>query len=219
MTDRANLEINFDRRYTTGCYMITTVDQVTTEPTDLKTCLVVAPGTNESFVRIATSTELTTLPALPSAVNRLKSTTYGALVPVNGDIVTVGLSGYVIPDLWVELFGYAGTHVYTVTDATDPFNVEVTPAFPAFGSGISLSVTRGGLDVIAVATPATDGIADRFAVAPAALYLAAQHHDLVSLDVDVALNFIAARRAEAQSLVDDLNQDSYWIGSTDEVFQ
>lgn len=232
MTDRARLEITFDQRYVAGegCYLITSIDQVVTypkgpsaippSPYDLRSCLVVqkAGSDIEKVVKIAEVADLTTLPILPPLVLLFKSATYEALAPALGDVIHVGEGSLVasVPPIWKQLHGYppAG-HTYTVVDVTTyapHVLVESTNPFPDYGRDIGFYVIRadGFTEVIPSSSPAYDGEADRVytILSPLGYYLAAIHHDFLG-DIENGINFTIAWRAEAQSLVDDLNADGF----------
>jgi hypothetical protein len=226
MTDRAKLELEFDKRYVSGvgCFLITTINPLVTDPSELRSGLVImrAGSEREQFIRIAASeTELDTFPALPTVVDHFKSATYAALVPVAGDIIHV-VSPF--PSVWENIHSYVA-HTYTVLDATDPADLVIDTvfpevAFPDYGSDIRFYVTRGLTEIISAFTPATDGEADRdYSSTPTDdFYLAAEHNDFLYTGVDDALNFIEARRAEAQAIVNVMNQDIY-SGITEELFE
>lgn len=231
MTDRARLEITFDQRYVVGegCYLITTIDPVVTFPKgplatppsayDLRSCLVVMPAVSdiEKFVRIAEASELLTLPPLPPTVTLFKSATYEALAPAVGDVIHIGEGSLVssVPDIWKQLhsFPVAG-HAYTVLDVTTyaPHVLVVgTDPFPDYGRDIGFYAVRadGITEVVPSASPAYDGEADRAYTVPSPLgYLASVHYDFLGA-IEDGLNFTTARRAESQSIVDDLNADGF----------
>lgn len=230
-TDRAKLQLEFRRIYEpgVGCLLKTKINPLNTKPADLQKGLVVYRANpysvQEKLLRIVTETDLAAaLPTLPAVVDRFKSATYAALVPAVGDIIHVGdiPMSYTVPETWKYLHLYApGWHTYTVVDASDPNNLLVTPAFPDYGEAIDFYVTRPlSPDVIPQLTPATDGVADRdYSATPLDwVYVAAEHYDFLGPDAEYALNLIDALRAQAQSIVDALNQDSF-SGDSVEIFE
>lgn len=226
MTDRARLELIFDQRYVggEGCFLITTVDKVVTQPDELDACLVVqrAGSAIEKFIRVATTTDLTTLSALPPLVTVFKSAAYAAAIPMVGDLIHMGEGLLAVPPVWRNLHSYAGSHIYEVVDVTDPMNVLVlgTNPFPDYGRDIGFYVYRadGVTEVIPSSSPASDGEADRPYTGMADFYLADIHHDFLSTSIDDALDFAIARRGEAQSVVNALNVDGY-TGVFEELFE
>jgi hypothetical protein len=161
------------------------------------------------------------LPVLPSALTRFSSATYAALIPQVGDKIHIGVGTYSLPPLWQYVYNYSGAHEYIVSDASDPLNLEVSPAFPDYGEGITFNVQRlSGSYVIAPSTPASDGVANRDydPLELSSLYLTERHYDFVGDDVDMALNRVEAYRAQAEAIVTVLNQDTY-SGETTELFE
>jgi len=229
MTSRAKLEIAFDRTYNdSGCFMHTKISTVVTEPDILRKALVVQRAyTNpEAFVRMAADQdELTTFPELPTLVNRFKSATYFSKSPAIGDLITIIAP---FPSVWEYLHDYLVGKTYTVTEVNGD-NVVIDSAtpnepFPDYARDVHFYVMRsdGVTPVIDPLEYAIDGEADRDYVDPPVapfLYLANEHYDLVSENVDEALNFLTARQAEAQGLVNKLNQDSYWVGTSEELYE
>lgn len=229
MTDRAKLEIEFDRRYVdlVGCFLITKIDQLITQPPKLKPGLVVQrAGTYpEALVRLAeTEAELDTLPPLPPVINHFKSATYAALAPANDDIITV-VSPF--PPVWEHLHLYTST-AYRVIDATNPNDLIIDTAmpyvqFPDYGRNLRFYVMRGATPIISPLTPATDGEAERDYTGVAVFYLVREHYDYltiggVPMTVDEALDFVDARRGDAQKIVNILNQDIF-SGISEELFE
>jgi hypothetical protein len=219
MTDRARLEITFDQRYITGegCYLITSIDTVVTEPDELDACLVVqrAGVDIEKFVKIAEFVDLSTLPPLPPTVLLFKSATYAVLAPAVGDVIHIGEGSLInsVPPIWKNLHGYLAAHTYTVVDVTTyapHVLVDSVDPFPDYGREIGFYVVRvdGITEVIPAMSPAYDGEAERVYALADMFYLAGIHHDFLG-EIEVGLDFVAARRAESQSIVDDLNADGF----------
>jgi hypothetical protein len=226
-SDRAKLELDFHRVYVSGvgCFLKTTINPLVTKPTELKTALVILRAdpyvVPETLLRVAAPTDFPPIfPPLPPVITRFKSATYAALAPAVGDIITMGSGSYAVPPVWTHLHAYSGAHSYTVTDATDPANLVVTPAFPDYGEGIDFYVYRPSTltYIIPMTGSPGDGVADRDYSSGALWYFASEHYDFLGPDVDPAFNVIDLLRSQAQSIVNALNQDSY-TGDSVELFE
>ena len=177
-----------------------TVDPVNTEPAVMDTSLVVMKGSSsvaEYLARVATYADLITLPlyTLPTTVNKFSSVGHGAFS--GGDVITITT----YPQAWTTYFGITGDVVVTV-DATIPANPVVTPPLPAFGSGLTFTVTGGSVIY-------TDGLANRdYSTLPGSVFLAADAITLYST-FDAAESMAGALAAQAQSLVDAMNVNTY----------
>ena len=177
-----------------------TVDPVNTDPSVLDTCLVVMKGSSavdEYLARVATYADLVTLPlyALPSAVNKFSSAGYEIFS--DGDIITITT----YPQAWTTYFGITGDVVVTI-DETDPLNLVVVPPLPAFGKGLTFTVNGGS-------TEYTDGLANRdYSLLPGSAFLATDAITLYST-FDAAESMVNALAAQAQSLVNAMNVDTY----------
>lgn len=131
-----------------------------------------------------------------------------------------------VPPIWRNLYAYTGAYTYKVLDVTtyapDVLIESATPfyAFPDYGRNISFYAYRadGVTEVVPLSSPAADGEADRVYPGIATEYLAATHYDFLSTNIDDALDFAIARRAEAQSVVNALNVDGY-TGVFEELFE
>jgi hypothetical protein len=185
-------------------------------------CLVIYRGdvsSDERIIRVAEMVDLTptALLPLPSTVDRFSAASLIALLPAgmqNGDIIKI----YNVPAIWQYFFGETnGGTDYVVTDDTDPFDVVVSPVFPAFGRNLEFTITRGISFVVGGTTRPIDGLANRYYSTAATEYLTADHYD--SWDtIDAADNIFAVLRGEAQALVNNLNIDSY-TGVLEELYQ
>jgi hypothetical protein len=107
-------------------------------------------------------------------------------------------------------------------DVTYPLNVLIGGLlpFPDYGRDIGFYVLRadGITEVVPTLSPGIDGEADRVYPGIATEYLTNIHYDFLSINIDDALDFAIARRAEAQSVVDALNVDGY-TGVFEELFE
>ena len=196
--------------------MQVTVDPVLTEPAALETCLVVLAGdstTDEAIMCVGDVAEVVTagaqLETLPAAIDRFQSTWMSSVGVAIGDVIAIDSAD--VPEVWTQFFGVTGVTA-TVTDNSDPADVIITSGkFPAFARNLVFS--------LAGVTGGTDGVANRDYTGITGMgmeFLAASHCDSWT-GLSGADNKFTSLRAQAQSLVDELNSDNY-TDVVDEVY-
>jgi len=201
-----------------GVYLMETlVTTSETYPTELYKCLKVkkgSAGVEEELVDVVTESELTSLDELPASIRVFSSpylSTMPGGTPQAHDIIRI----QVMPDVWEYLYGASpGTVDYEVVTVIDPNTVVVDQDFPAFGRDLGFQVYRS--TTLYVDVP-DSGLANRDYSGLVGLYFRATSHGDSFSDYDAANNRYESLRANAQSLVDALN-DTDFVGDTQETY-
>ncbi len=192
-----------------GYYLYTKVVSESTEPTDFYVSLVYSPSLGavddrEHIGRVATLSELTSMPAYAPELTVFQAPSLAASGVLAGDVIRITS----VPPIWKEL-NFKAPDTFTVDSVVSPTKVLVDDTSPFLSQELNLKyeIFRGSTRIYPTSTTISpeDGEADRNW--PAMIfpeYRIAEHVDYFELEEDFDTAVVDIQTT-AQSLVDEYN--------------